>query len=424
MVKIIELKNKIRVILEPIEYLKSTSIGIWIKIGSSFEEKYNNGISHVIEHMLFKGTNKRTAKQLADDISKLGGEVNAFTGKECTSYYAITIEENLFDAIDILSDMIINSKFDKIELEKEKKVIIEEINMYKDSAEDIVHEYLQKKVWNKQSIGYIISGSKKNVKSFKRKDIIQFKEKYYNPSNMVISIAGHFDEESTIKKLEECFGKLKNNYINFDKKIPIYNRCFCTKERDIEQAHMNITFEWITYNSKDKYCASIVNYILGSSDNSKLFQKIREELGLAYSVYSYDSTYENAGLFHIYAAMKPTYTEFTFNEIINIIKDFKKNKISQYELEQTKKQIRIDLLLENERPRNRMNSNAKLLLMKNEIYNFEDILNNLNNLTLEDVNNFIDSYLDVSKCSVCIVGNTNEINLKSLKKRWSKLSLE
>jgi predicted Zn-dependent peptidase len=251
--------------------------------------------------MLFKGTKNRSAKQIADEMARIGGNMNAFTSKECTSYYATTLSEHLPIAIDIISDMLTNSLIDDKALKKEKGVIIEEIDMYDDSPEDLVHEMLQQRIWKDHPLGYMISGTKKIVRKVTREQIQNFMDTYYVGSNMIISVAGHFDEDMVLGLLEEKFGGIKaeSDKANQEKSRPEYNRVQCKRHKDIEQLHCNIAFDCISYLSEERYVLSVLNSILGGSVNSRLFQKIRENSGLTYSIYSYGSSYRETGLFHI-----------------------------------------------------------------------------------------------------------------------------
>ena len=281
-----KLSNGITVVLEPMNYLKTTSFGVWVKVGSCNETKENNGIAHVIEHMLFKGTKKRNSRQIADDMAKIGGNVNAYTTKECTSYYTTTLAEHLPAAIEIISDMINHSTFEEDALEKEKGVIIEEIDMYDDSPEDLVHEMLQQVIWEDHPLGFIISGTKENVLGMTREQIQEFMAEHYVAENMLISIAGKFDTDEVMQLLEEAFACVPNQTIKQQMVAPEYHHCIYTKEKDVEQVHLNIAFDSIPYDHEDKYVLSILNSILGGGLNSRLFMEIREELGLTYSIYS------------------------------------------------------------------------------------------------------------------------------------------
>ena len=209
MTNINQLSNGITVVTEELPYLRSSSFGIWVKAGSADEDDTNNGIAHIIEHMLFKGTKNRSAKQIADEMARIGGNMNAFTSKECTSYYATTLIEHLPIAIDIISDMLINSLIDEKALKKEKGVIIEEIDMYDDSPEDLVHEMLQQRIWKDHPLGYIISGTKKIVRKVTREQIQEFMDTHYVGENMVISVAGNIKSKELLALLEEKFGSIK-----------------------------------------------------------------------------------------------------------------------------------------------------------------------------------------------------------------------
>ncbi|NLK27659.1 MAG: insulinase family protein [Clostridiales bacterium] len=412
MTKIKKLSNGITVILENMPYLRSTAFGIWVKVGSRNENKMNNGIAHVIEHMLFKGTKNRDAKQIADEMAMIGGNVNAFTSKECTSYYATTLSEHLPIAIDIIADMISNSLIDEKALKKEKGVIIEEIDMYDDSPEDLVHEMLQMEVWKNHPLGYQISGTKKNVRRITREEILEFMDSYYVGENMIISVAGQFEELEILERLEEKFGiiKARSNKPTYDPGKPEYQRIFYEKEKDIEQLHLNIAFDCISYHSKDRYIFSVLNSILGGSINSRLFLQIRDKSGLTYSIYSYGSSYRDTGLFHIYAAMNPTQTAAVVKKILQILKDICKKGITQEELRMTKEQLKTEIILGSESAKNRMNSNGKSLLARGRIVPVEEMVEGINAVTLEDVKNFANYYLDLSKCSISLVGNIKEVD--------------
>lgn len=421
MVNIKQLSNGITVVLEEMTYLRSASFGVWIKVGSSSEDNSNNGISHMIEHMLFKGTKNRNAKQIADHMARIGGNINAFTSKECTSFYAITLDEHLPIAIDIISDMLTNSLIDSKELEKEKGVVIEEIDMYDDSPEDLVHEMLQKSIWREHPLGYIISGDKDTVRSFTREQIIDYMNQYYVASNMVISLAGNFKEEEVLGLLEDSFGKIpvgepKNQMI-----APIYHKSIYTKSKDIEQIHLNIAFESIDYNSEEKYALAIVNSIIGGSINSRLFQNIRENHGLTYSIYSYGSSYKDAGLFHIYAAMNPSQIEIVIKMIFENIEELKKDGVTDEELAQTKEQIKTELIMGSESSKSRMNSNGKSIMNRGAITPLDETIERVNQITREDIINYLNKYYDTSRCSISLVGNLNEVNVERITGQWNNL---
>lgn len=416
MTKIKKLSNGITVIMEDMPYLRSAAFGVWVRAGSRNENAANNGIAHVIEHMLFKGTNHRDAKQIADEMARIGGNVNAFTGKECTCYYATILSEHLPIAIDIIADMLNNSLFEEKELKKEKRVILEEIDMYDDSPEDLVHEMIQMKIWKDHPLGYQISGTKKIVRAMSREQILEFMDTYYVGENMIISVAGQFDEIKTMKRLEEEFGSIKaaSEKAGYDAGKPDYHRVTYKKEKDIEQLHLNIAFDCISYLSEKQYIFSVLNSILGGSINSRLFLQIRDKSGLTYSIYSYGSSYRDTGLFQIYAAMNPSQTSAVVKKIYKIITDIRKKGITMDELQMTKEQLKTEIILGNESAKSRMNANGKSMLYRGRIISAEELVEGIDAVTLEEVKDFADCYLDLSKCSVSLVGNIKDVDRKIL----------
>jgi len=402
-----KLSNGITVVTETMPYLRSAAFGVWVKVGSANENEENNGIAHMIEHMLFKGTKNRTAKQLADDMSKIGGNMNAFTSKECTSYYATVLSEHLPMAINIIGDMLNNSLIDEKALRKEKGVILEEIGMYEDSPEDLGHDLLQKKVWDGHPLGYIISGKKTTVRKIGRQQILDFMDNHYTGENIIISIAGNFDKKEILSLVEDEFGKIKPKSLkeNMLPDKPVYHKVVCKKHKDIEQLHINIAFDCISYLSEERFVLSIINSILGGSANSRLFQKVREEAGLTYSIYSYGSSYKTTGLLHIYAAMNPVQKDTVINIIFDEIEELRKNGITEEELTMTKEQIKTELILGNEGAKNRMNANGKSVMSFGRLVSIDELIDKINKVTLEDVINFANKYLDVSNASMSLIGN-------------------
>lgn len=406
MTNVSTLSNGITVVMENMPYLKSASFGVWVRVGSANEDESNNGIAHMIEHMMFKGTNNRNAKQIADEMARIGGNINAFTSKECTSYYATTLSEHLPMAIQIIGDMLNNSLIDEKALKKEKSVIIEEIDMYEDSPEDLVHEILQQRIWKGHPLGYMISGRKRIVRKVSREQIIDFIDTFYTGENIVISIAGNFNQKEILALVEEEFCGIKpvsNRDILIEK--PKYNKVVVKKDKDIEQFHLNIAFDGISYLSEERYALSVLNSILGGSVSSRLFQKIREDAGLAYSIYSYGSSYKDTGLLHIYAAMNPNQKDTVIKKIHTIIESLKKKGITMEELSMTKEQIKTELILGSEGARSRMNANGKSMLNRGRLVPLNELLDGIDSVSLEDVKGFANKYMDISALSLSMVGN-------------------
>lgn len=405
MVKCFRLSNDIRVVTEHMPYLRSVSVGVWINTGSAYEKSYENGISHVIEHMHFKGTATKSAKDIADITARLGGNMNAFTGKECTSYYVRTLDKHFEMAIELLSDMYINSLIDEDDLNREKLIICDEIDMYEDMPEEMVHEILQKEIWKDHPLGYIVSGDKDTVMKFTRQQIIDYKNANYTGKNTVISIAGNFDSKNINALLEKYFGRIPSgNKINtYD--IPKFSMCNIKKNKDIEQMHLDIAYNAITSISDERYAFSILNSITGGSVNSRLFQKIREEHGMVYSIYTYESSFLNAGLFQIYAAFNPSQLDKIQTEIQNVFDDIIKNSITDEELANAKEEIKTELIMNSESTQIRMENNAESLMKYDKIITLNDTLRSIDLVTLKDISYIIDRYINTKNISTSLVGS-------------------
>ena len=422
MIKTLELENGIRVVLEPMNHLRTISFGVWVKVGSVNETIENNGISHVIEHCLFKGTKSRSAKQLADEISAIGDQLNAFTGKECTAFYGVTLSEYLPKMMELVGDMLQNSTFEEEPLQKELGVILEEIDIYDDSPEDLVHELLEKNVWKNHALGYIISGEKSVVSGMTREQIVDYMKLHYCGSNMVISIAGNFEEKTVLGDLNRYFAAIPRFGTGYNANIdantvPKFHRCLCERKKDVEQLYMNLAFSTMDERDEERHVQIMANALLGGSNNSKLFQQVREELGLAYSVYSYSSLYRYAGLFHIDVIVNPANALTVYEKLEEILKDFSKSTIKKEELESLYTQLRIEMIMGSESARNRMERNAKALLMHDRVVPLEETLEKLSVVTAEDIRDFGEKYFDLQGAGICLVGDIGK-EADKVKKNW------
>ncbi len=409
------LSNGIRVIAEQLPHFKSVSIGVWVKTGSSCETEEENGISHFIEHMFFKGTDKRSAKDIAADMDKIGGQINAFTSKECTCFHAKVMSEKIDIAIDVLSDIIINSVFDKTEMEKEKGVVIEEINMSNDNPEDLAHEMMSVTYFMGNPLSKKIVGTAKNVKGFTREDILKYMDVHYFPENMVISAAGSFDEAGLFDELEKRFSNFKNDNI-----MRPSDKCFCDLKpekrflaikRDIEQVHICLAMPGFSYSDKRRYALSSLNNMLGGSMSSRLFQKIREERGLVYSVFSYPSVYTKAGMFSIYAGTSAEFAEEVTRLVLEELKKIKNEGIPEEEFLQSKEQLRGNYILSIESTSTIMNNIGKSLLLLNEVKSDDEILSEIANVKMEDVKAVVDDIFTLDKLTGVYVGNIKDENV-------------
>lgn len=403
MIKIYELSNGIKVVMESCDFFHSVSFGVWVKVGSRNETKENNGIAHMTEHMLFKGTQTKTAGEIARITAKLGGNLNAYTSKECTSYYCKTLPTLLKPAIEVIADMVCHSAVREEDLENEKAVVYDEIDMYKDSAEDYVHEVLQKKVYKRNSLGFLISGKKKNVKGFSSEDIRIFMDKYYTGKNMVISVAGCFEPEKTLELIKEYFGELKPGQKNAESDTPKYYKTNFTKYKDIEQLHMNLVFPGVSFLDEDRYAITLLNNILGGDVSSRLFQELREKRGLTYNICSYGSSFYDTGLLHIYAAMNPSQQDLILGLIRQIIEDMGTFGVRIEELQDAIQQTVVEMTLGQDNSAGRMSSNARMLMFEKKMASFEDAIRKIKSVSLEEINSVAKKYLQIQKMSMGIV---------------------
>jgi predicted Zn-dependent peptidase len=406
MYKKFTLNNGLRIVCEKIPYVRSVSVGIWVGTGSRNETGANNGVSHYIEHMLFKGTEKRTAREIAACIDNIGGQINAFTGKECTCYYTKTLDSHISIAVDVLADMFFNSRFSQKDIDIEKKVILEEIGMYEDSPEELVHDILSETVWDGNSLGLPILGTQDGLRNINRDIMTDYLRHNYTPENSVIAIAGNFNEDTLIKLLEEKFGNWKvSNEIAAGYGNVIFITDVKIKEKDTEQVHICLGFDGIEHGNDDLYALLAVNNVFGGGMSSRLFQKIREEKGLVYSIYSYPSSYKNAGLFTVYAGMNPEHLKKVIILIAAEIKTLKKKGISSKELEKSKEQLKGNYILGLESTSSRMNSIGKSELMLGYINTPEEILEKIDAIDRDNLNKITENIFNLQKAAFSAVGN-------------------
>lgn len=405
------LENGLTIIGEEIPYVKSISLGVWINAGSRIEDEEISGVSHFIEHMLFKGTKNRTSKQIASEIDNLGGQINAFTSKECTCYYVKLLDSHIDIGIDVLSDMILNSKFNEDDLDKERSVIIEELKMYEDSPEDLAYDLLTENIYKNDPLGMNIIGTEESLNRLNREKLLDYFNKYYVPNNSVIAISGNFNFDEIINKIEEKFKVWKKMDVNVDIKKAEFKSCFLTKNKDIEQVNLAMSLEAVPLeNDKEVYALAVINTVFGGSISSRLFQKIREEKGLVYSIYSSQSLYRKCGELGIFASMSNEHLKEVYESIIEEIKIMKKYYLTDQEIKESKEQLKGSYILGLESTSSRMMSIGRSLLLNNKVESTDDILKSIDNVDRETVKIVIDKIFNLDKLGVCIVGRDVEEN--------------
>lgn len=403
------LDNGLRVVTEHIPFVKSISIGVWIEAGSKNENSYNNGISHFIEHMLFKGTATKTAKDIADIIDGVGGQINAFTGKECTCYYVKVLDSHFQMAIDLLSDMLFNSKLDPVEIDKERSVIVEEISMYEDSPEDLVHDLLTQTLFKNNTIGMPILGTRETLGNIDDKLLREYMKEFYIPQNAVISVAGNFNEELLLKTIEKSFSHWKGEgKKKADSSHIIYNYDRVHRVKDVEQAHLCMAFKGVAMDAGSLYPLMVVNNILGGSMSSRLFQSIREEKGLVYSIYSYPSIYKDGGLLTIYGGMNPQQLEEVALLIEEELKELRKNGLSKEELFKAKEQLKGNYILGLESTSSRMTSIGKSELLLGRIHSPKEVIDKIDAIKITEISKVIEEVINLDQLTVATLSKQEQ----------------
>jgi predicted Zn-dependent peptidase len=379
------LPNGLKIICESIPYVHSVSIGIWVGTGTRYEDPQYNGISHFIEHMLFKGTSRRTTKQIAEAIDAVGGQLNAFTTKEYTCYYAKVLGECLHLGIDLLADMFTNSLFAQEEIAKEKLVILEEIKSFEDSPDELVHDLLAGAVLKEHPLGWPILGTPETMARIDRQVIMEYLLQHYTPDNIVIAAAGNLQIDQIIAEVERSFSKLEGKFEHKLPPLPAYSPQIVLKSKDTEQVHLCLGTRGYNRKHEDKYAVFVLDSILGGSVSSRLFQELREERGLVYVTGSSHSAFRDTGIFSIYAGTSLK----NYDEVVRLIKQEVKRLcseiVSDLELNRAKEQLKGNLLLSLESTSNRMSRLAKIELYQDQLLTPEESVAKVEAVTAEDV---------------------------------------
>ncbi|MBA4602095.1 M16 family metallopeptidase [Thermoactinomyces mirandus] len=379
------LNNGVRIVAEKIPHVRSVALGIWVGTGSENETPANNGISHFIEHMMFKGTKNRTAREVAEAFDAIGGHVNAFTSKEITCYYFKVLDEHFATALDVLADMFFESIFAENEIEKEKKVVLEEIYMVEDTPDDLVHDLLSEVSIGDHALGYPVLGNAETVQSFKREDLFQYKNQFYVPSNVVIAVAGNLPD-GYLELIDEAFSHHQGKTPPVNKEVPVFTPRLKVRKKDTEQTHICLGLPGLPVGHDDLYTLVLLNNVLGGNMSSRLFQEIREERGLAYSVYSYHSSHRDTGLFAVYAGTKHGQEDEVFSCIYQVFDDILNGGLSENELQKAKEQLKGSIMLGLESTNNRMSRLGRDELLLNRNFTLDEIIEQIESITLEDVN--------------------------------------
>lgn len=398
-----KLHNGIRLIVNQMSSLMSVTMGILVHTGSSAENDKEDGISHFIEHMMFKGTKKRTAFQISDDMDRIGGQMNAFTSRDMTCYYAKSTTGHAAEAFDILADLFLESTFPEDEMKKEKGVVIEEINMTEDTPDDLCLDILSRAFYGTKGYGRNILGPAENVEAFTKTDISAYMCKHYIPDNIVISMAGNIDIKLAEDLAEKYFSQMESRCCKRDEiKIELQGKSLF-RHKDIEQVHIGMAFPSVKRYDKFYDATQIMNTIFGGGMSSRLFQTVREDLGLAYTVYSFVSTYAETGSLAIYAGVNSHKYEQSAEAIYKCIKDIKSKNISNEEFIRGKEQLISSSIFSQESTSSQMLLFGKEMLYNDKVYNFEERVNKISSVTLNDVLDAVElNFNDKNKASALV----------------------
>ncbi|MBO7736465.1 MAG: insulinase family protein, partial [Clostridia bacterium] len=399
--------NGLKLIVKQMDGLLSVTMGILVGVGGAYESDREDGISHYIEHMQFKGTNKRNAQEISVAFDNIGAQVNAFTSKDITCYYSKATSARAEQAFEILSDLFLNSTFPEEEAVREKGVIVEEIAMNEDTPDDLCLDLLSNAMYGKSGYGRNILGPVDNVKGFTKADVDAYKAKFYRPENIVISFAGAVSFAQAKAMVEQYFsGMAGGKFIQPQKQI-VQQNCSLFKNKPIEQAHLAIGYPGVARASSNLEAVQIMNTLLGSGMSSRLFQEVREKLGLAYSVYSYSSHYRECGHFSIYAGVNPKNITQAYEAILQVIQTAKKEGVSKEEFSRAREQLRSGSIFSQESTSSQMLWYGRNLLLEDKIDSFEALQERYDRVTLDDVMQALENIFNESKRSVALVGNVS-----------------
>ena len=379
------LKNGVRIISEQLEHLRSVSLAIWVDAGSRDEVKSENGIFHFTEHMIFKGTENRSSLQIAKELDAIGGLSNAFTGKENTCFHARVLGEHFAHIADILSDIFLHSTFDVDDLERERQVILQEISMVEDTPDDHIHVLFNRLFWADHPIGMPVLGNEKTVSAIERETILKYINKFYVPERILVAGAGNVDHQSMVSYFEPLFSQLETGDSNPKNDIPRSNTSVSVQYRDLEQVHICLGGEAPSQTSDRRFACVVLNTILGGNMSSRLFQEIRENRGLAYSVYSFLSSYIDAGLLGVYVATDSQNVNPVLEAIKNEIKKICKGEISKSDLAAAVDHLIGGIYLSSESADNRMMRIAKNEFVFQKYVSYEELVSKLQQVTVDEV---------------------------------------
>jgi len=407
------LKNGLTILTEEIPSLRSVAMGVLVGAGSGNESESEAGLSHLIEHMVFKGTKKRSAYEIAHTLDAVGGKMNAYTGKDVTMYYAVTLDKHLDIAMDILADLLLNARFEERLMLAEKSVILEEIKMYEDTPDELIHDYFAGKILHGHPIGRPTIGTVESVKGFGRKDILEYQKKWYTPHNTIISLAGAIPKDA-LARLKKYFEKWEGTgSMQAPESVEIMGSMHLQKKKT-EQVHLCLGTKGVSQVDEDRYTYSLLDNILGGSMSSRLFQEIREKRGLAYSVYSTAAPFKHFGIAYVYAGCSKENLEEVIGLILKQFSLFKKEGVSKEELDRARENLKGSLVLGLESTSARMSWMAKTEFFLDNVKTIDDIFAEVDKVTQDDIMRLANRYFKDKYLTLAVIGDLNKLPIDKL----------
>lgn len=406
------LPNGLTVITEQMQHIRSISIGIWIKTGSRDEDLQWNGISHFVEHMVFKGTKNRSAEDIARQVDSIGGNMDAFTAKECVSFNVKVLDEHFPIAMDVLSDLVLNPVFNNQDITRERGVILEEIKMDEDSPDYLVHEIFTQNFWKDHPLGKPILGTKDTVKRFERDPVLGFYAQRFGPDNLIISAAGNLNHENFIELVNKHFQHMKPVKNGFHSPRPtIVPRIIMRNKKSLEQVQICVGVPSHPIAHEKRYASYILNTLLGGGMSSRLFQNIRERQGLAYAIYSDLSPYRDTGCLSVYAGTSRESAGKVVQCIVSEFRKLKSEPVPQEELRRSKDQLKGSLMLSLESSTSRMSNLARQEMYFDRFYSMDELLQKIEVVTAEQLQELANEFFHTESIAVTVLGNLNGLKL-------------
>jgi predicted Zn-dependent peptidase len=406
------LPNGLIVITEEMSHIRSISIGIWMKSGSRDETAERNGISHFTEHMVFKGTTSRTAKDIAREVDSIGGNMDAFTSKETICFNIKVLDEHAPIAIDILSDLVLNPVFNPKDIAREKGVILEEIKMDEDNPDYLVHELFTQNFWKDHALGKPILGTKETVRSFDQEGLLDFYRQRFTPNNMIISAAGNLNHRTFVDLIKDRFAGLKRAPNGFHQPAPaITPRIITRNKKSLEQVQLCLGVASHPISHEKRYVSYVLNTVLGGGMSSRLFQKIREDQGLAYSIYSDLNPYRDTGCLAVYAGTSLESTPSVVDSVLAEFRELKKEKMPDDELRRAKDQLKGSLMLGLESSTSRMSNLARQEMYFGRFFTLDETIAQIEEVTAAEIVEMSEQLFQPDHVAIAVLGNLDGLKL-------------